>query len=395
MTPPSQAASGGNTRLLGLDLLRLLAVLMVLGRHMEKPPESWQSPVASAFRAWQEYGGLGVDLFLVLSGFLVSGLLFSEYQKHGRISVSRFYVRRAWRIYPAFYTLIIVSYFSYHLGFGWEMRERQLYTEILFIQNYQMAFWNHTWTLALEEHFYFLLPLGLLLLIRLNRGAADPFRAMPRLVLASSCLFLAARLINYAVRSEYSWYTHAWPSHLRMDSLFFGVAVAYAYRFHREAFERRFKPWRHALIAAGAAVLSVYIWAPVERNHWYDNTIGFTQYYLAGAALLVGVLMCRIPHTKLTGLLAAVGAQSYSIYLWHMALMYWAIPRLRDTLSWETLNLVYFAGAFVVGIGMAKTLELPLLRLRDRWYPSRIGLEAPQRPSLAPPHAARSERRAA
>jgi peptidoglycan/LPS O-acetylase OafA/YrhL len=61
--------------------LRFLAVLMVLGRHMAQPPSDWQSPLKPDFDVWYYGGGEGVDPFFVLSGFLVSGLLFSEYKR--------------------------------------------------------------------------------------------------------------------------------------------------------------------------------------------------------------------------------------------------------------------------------------------------------------------------
>lgn len=385
MTTPAPSAQRGYTRLIGLDLLRLLAVLGVIGHHMELPDKDWNTLAGWFMKTWIADGGLGVDLFFVLSGFLVSGLLFAEYKKYGEFSVKRFYIRRAWRIYPAFYTLIVFSYLAYFMGFSWKIRDRQIFSELFFLQNYQQAFWNHTWTLALEEHFYLLLPLLLLALVWRNRGAADPFKALPRLVAASSCLFLVVRIVNYAVRTEYSWYTHAWPSHLRMDSLFFGVGIAYWYHFHHESFQRVLRPWRYPLIALGVALFSSRLWAPSLMKPWYYHTLGFTQFYLAAAALLVGVLMCRIPENALTRRMAAVGAQSYSIYLWHMALMYWVIPHLHDTLSWGARQTLFLIGSLVIGLVMAKVLELPLLALRDRWYPSRTADQPAQVPTVAEP----------
>jgi peptidoglycan/LPS O-acetylase OafA/YrhL len=371
-----------SSRLLGLDLLRLLAVLGVIAHHAEAAPDQWTGPWASTFRAWQNLGGLGVDLFFVLSGFLVSGLLFSEYKKHGDISIKRFYVRRAWRIYPAFYTLIVFSYLAYWLGFSWKMRDKQIFSELFFLQNYIPAFWNHTWTLALEEHFYVLLPLILLWLVRRNAGASNPFRSLPLLVGVSSVLFLAIRVINFAVRTKYSYYTHAWASHLRMDALFFGVGVAYAYHFHFEAFSHYLRPMRYLLIATGIAILLSPLYASFVLTSWYYHTVGFTQTYLGAAALMVGLLMCRIADNAVTRGLAALGAYSYSIYLWHMALMYWVLPKLKDRVTWELRTLLFFVGAFVIGLGMAKALELPLLRMRDRWYPSRTADQVPAVPTL-------------
>lgn len=373
ISPAASLAPTASTRMLGLDLLRLLAVVLVLGRHMEDPPRIFPGFLQTLLDRWHLSGGLGVDLFFVLSGFLVSGLLFAEFKKHGDLSVKRFYLRRGWKIYPAFYFLLAFTYVCHWLVVGTKMRDRPFFTELFFIQNYQQAYWNHTWTLAVEEHFYILLPLLLLALVRRNPGAANPFRAIPAIVGATALGILAVRLVNWGVRSEYSFYTHAWPTHLRVDSLFFGVALGYAYHFHHDAVTRWLRPWRYALLIAGACLL----WAPLPLGDWtqfYIHTFGFTQHYLGAAALLVWTLLCRIPENLVTHWLAKLGSYSYSIYLWHMALMYWAVWQLRDAgFSWHVRTLIYMGGAFVIGITMAKLLELPVLKFRDRMFPSRSG----------------------
>jgi peptidoglycan/LPS O-acetylase OafA/YrhL len=86
---------------------------------------------------------------------------------------------------------------------------------------------------------------------------------------------------------------------------------------------------------------------------------------------MMGVLMCDVPRNRLTAGLAALGAYSYSIYLWHMACKEYVVPHLVGVLSWEARTALYFVAAFVIGVLMAKLVELPTLRLRDRWYPSR------------------------
>ncbi len=194
---------------------------------------------------------------------------------------------------------------------------------------------------------------------------------------------LTVRLINYGLRSDYSFYTHAFPTHLRIDSLFFGVALGYAYHFHYEWFARTFRPWRYALLLVGVALL----WAPLPQGlstRFYQNTFAFTQHYLGAAALLVGTVLCQIPRNRLTGSLATLGSYSYSIYLWHMALMYWACWSMRDAgVPWSQRTLLYMVGAFVIGISMAKLVELPVLAFRDRMFPSRSGIPTATTPTTA------------
>jgi peptidoglycan/LPS O-acetylase OafA/YrhL len=364
-----------NERLIGLDLLRLAAIVLVLGVHMEPAPSDWASPLRPAVEWWRGAGGLGVDLFFVLSGFLVSGLLLAEYKQRGEISISRFYVRRAWKIYPSFYMLIAFSLLYHWLAAGERVRPKPFLAEAFFLQSYLQGFWYHTWSLAVEEHFYIMLPLGLAWLARRGRGAADPFKTIPWLVLAAALGFLAIRAVNFAVRDEFRLMKFWFATHLRLDSLLAGVAIAYAYHYHQAWFRRTFRPWRHVLLIAGASVLGGLSLWPGPLTMWYVTTLGFTQFYLGAAGLLVGVLMCEIPRNWLTRGLAALGAYSYSIYLWHMALMRWAVPHLQESLSWQQRTTLYLVGAFVIGIAMAKLVELPTLRLRDRWYPSRTTSE--------------------
>src|SRR6185295_15310789 len=87
----------------GLDVLRGVAVLLVLFRHFDTPPEELMHPVRAVVMWLNRVGWIGVDLFFVLSGFLVSGLLFEEYERHGTLRVGRFLVRRGFKIYPGFY----------------------------------------------------------------------------------------------------------------------------------------------------------------------------------------------------------------------------------------------------------------------------------------------------
>jgi peptidoglycan/LPS O-acetylase OafA/YrhL len=177
-------------------------------------------------------------------------------------------------------------------------------------------------------------------------------------------------------------------THLRLDSLLAGLAIAYAYHFHHQWFRRTFRPWRHALAVGGAGVLAALVFWRGPIAGWYLHVVAFTQFYMGAAGLLVGVLMCDIPRNVVTRGLARVGAYSYSIYLWHMALMRWAVPHLQESLTWQERQALYLVGAFVIGIAMAQLVELPTLRLRDRLYPPRTEGERTNQRLDAPARAA-------
>src|SRR6266536_4891341 len=137
------------TRNRNLDALRAVAILLVLGRHF------------GYFRLWDQVGWAGVDLFFVLSGFLISGLLFAEWKQRGSIGIARFYVRRGLKIYPAFYAFLAMTAVAGSVWPGFTpapLTRAHALAEMLFLQSYWMGIWGHTWSLAVEEHFYIALP---------------------------------------------------------------------------------------------------------------------------------------------------------------------------------------------------------------------------------------------
>lgn len=165
------------TRNRQLDVLRGTAILLVLGRHLPEGTTPIRGFIVGILSLWYRIGWSGVDLFFVLSGFLVSGLLFREYRAEGHVRPGRFYLRRGLRIWPAFYLMIAVS-----LLLLWRTtRLSQVLIEVFFVQSYfsKGCLWMHTWTLAVEEHFY--LALGALTYFLAKSKSPDPFRILPLL----------------------------------------------------------------------------------------------------------------------------------------------------------------------------------------------------------------------
>lgn len=364
-------------RLVGLDLLRLFAVLLVLGRHIPIPAENVRIPFRGVFEFWNQGGWVGVDLFFVLSGFLVSGLLFSEYQAHGTISPWRFYVRRGWKIYPAFYVMIGVT-LLYYARLGLNCPKLSVISELFFLQSYLPGIWNHTWSLAVEEHFYLLLPLLLVMLLKWNKNSPAPLRWVPIVAASVGVACLCMRIVRWETHPVYSHQANLFPTHLRLDGLFFGVALSYFHHFHAMRFISLLKPWRHVLVVVGLAMLTPPFVRQITDPLMF--TVGLTCFYVGGGLLLVGMLLCDPPRDGLTGWglkrLAALGAYSYSIYLWHMPFLVWGVPLVRRAFGIPPGFLgavgIYILGSLVWGVVMAKCIEMPALKLRDRWFPARV-----------------------
>lgn len=364
--------SGTGGRLVPLDVLRAVAVLLVLGRHMPLPASAGDGAVSwaeTALRIWQRGGWIGVDVFFVLSGFLVSGLLFREYRQHGRLRVKRFLIRRGFKIYPAFY-LMIAWTVVYLLARGGRPRLPALLCEVFFVQNYGPGLWAHTWSLAVEEHFYF--GLAGLFVYLFRRGGAEPLAVVPRIAagLMAGCLLL--RLLNAKLFPHYLHQTHLFPTALRIDALFFGVLLAYGYHFHGPAFQAYCRRYRLALLLAGVALLlPPFIWA--LGSTMFLHTVGLSLLSLGSGMILCGLMAGTLAHGPTARAIARVGAYSYSIYLWHLPvtdLIRRSVPPWGG--GWVNVPLCLVA-SLVVGIVLARLVEIPALRLRDRLYPSSSG----------------------
>jgi peptidoglycan/LPS O-acetylase OafA/YrhL len=324
-----------------------------------------------------------VDLFFVLSGYLVSGLLFKEYQRLGRVSVGRFLVRRGLKIYPAFWVLIAISVVVFWLQ-GHPVPLRHLLGELFFVQNYAAHMWGHTWSLAIEEHFY--LCLALLVWVLLHRPGLRPFAWLPGIFIATAVMCLGLRLWNAARFSDYQYALDLFPTHLRIDSLFFGVLLAYLAHFHRLTGRLQwFPPWGR--VAAGAVLLLPAFFFSRETERWVTVT-GFNLFYLGSGLIVLGAVHLEETSSRFLRALGGLGAASYSIYLWHLPVNSWFATRILATHAGEPLFYAFYLavcvfGALLVGYAMARAVELPVLQLRDRLFPPRN----PPTEALPPPPA--------
>lgn len=360
-----------------LDVVRAAAVILVLGRHLGALNLAVPQCLRPLTLRWIHVGWTGVDLFFVLSGFLVSGLLFQEFQRHGKIRVGRFLVRRAFKIYPSFYVFVAaVVYVQWSNGARAWATPRQILAECFFVQNYFPGLLGHTWSLAIEEHFYLLLPILLLTMMAMARKDENPFRRLPVVFILVSSLLLGLRIWRH-FSGPYDMRGSLMVSHLRLDSLLCGVLLSYYYHFYTArtlAFARRF---RWLLLATAAALLTPVCFVDPPRP--YMHTVGFAANYVAFALILLAALTFSFPTRGVASLpfraLAFCGAYSYGIYLWHLPVQYWGAMYLTRWFGWsisprENL-LVYLGGTFVVGIIFSMAIEIPFLALRDWWFPSK------------------------
>jgi len=348
-------------RIKELDFLRGIAILLVLLRHVN----------LSAFTT--QIGWIGVDLFFVLSGYLVSGLLFFEYKKTGHVQPLRFLIRRGFKIYPLFYT-VLFFYCIYFLLKGIPLTVEKILPEIFFFQNYRPGIIGISWSLAIEEHFYILLATSIFFLYRIRGIGKSKFLPLGCIIIAFACLIL--RTINCSV-NEFSVYTHLFPTHLRIDALAFGVLLSWYKNLSPEKFDYFFKKHTILLLCILPVLfLPVFIW-PVENL--FVNTAGLTLLYL-GFGIILSLVIAHSGIVERTGkhlyltwpvnFIAWTGVYSYAIYLIHSKagpiISNWIHVHFLTGWPWWIFIILNLAANIIAGYCLTLLIERPFLRLREK-----------------------------
>lgn len=344
-------------RIPSLDGLRAVSIGLVLVAHGSG---TWLMAHSGAAEALDVYGQLGVSVFFAISGFLITSLLVAEYRDHEQISLKGFYIRRIFRILPAFYGYLAVVGILSLAGFIATTRGDYL-SASLFVWNYHFSgdnwFLGHIWSLSVEEQFYLFWPLMLVLL--------KPRRAV---ALAAGLIVLAPvmRLGMYVLAPQSRGHIPI-MLHTRVDALMFGCLAALL--FDRAWFQRMLRAlyrWRApALGACFLLFVSPYLTRRLEGA--YLLPVGYT---LEGAAIIL-VLLWAIQNAdgavgRVLNLrpVAFIGVMSYSLYLWQQLFL----TRLNTTFTgWFPLNLLFVFLAAGVSYWL---IERPCLRLRKRFLKS-------------------------
>jgi peptidoglycan/LPS O-acetylase OafA/YrhL len=319
----------------GLDGLRALAVTAVLVYHLNA--------------GWLPGGFLGVDVFFVLSGFLITSILATEWSTSGQVRIGRFYVRRARRLLPALITMLATVVLVTAAVAPDELRRLRgdvaaaltystNWTQIIWQRSYfeqlgRPSLLQHLWSLAVEEQFYLLWPLVLVVCLRTG-GRRRALRITLVGIVASAAL-MAWLFASYADpgRAYYGSDTHA-------SGLLVGAALALATVLRRPARrDRRPAPlgltvnspsWPLDVAALLGAVIVGYF---VTRTNYFAMELyrgGFLLVALGSAAIVLAAGRRGTLTARLLGmpLLCWIGVRSYAIYLWHWPVFMLSRPRL-------------------------------------------------------------------
>jgi peptidoglycan/LPS O-acetylase OafA/YrhL len=357
-------------RVFGLDVLRSVAITEVLLGH----GMTIYLGQAAKSRLEGFYGFLGVELFFVLSGFLIGGIALAAFEKAADGGVLSDFLARRWlRTLPNYYLFLAIN----AVLALWLGGDRFHLSYLAFLQNLfwpMRPFFAESWSLAVEELFYLLLPLLLLLVAR--RGA-DP-RQMLQALVAALVAFMLIRLA-YVLALHPDFYTVIRKTAgLRLDSLMYGVVAAWLYRHSRRGFLRR----RGLTLAAGAAlvVCSVRAVVTLAPNAPFEASLALGGVSLGVALMLPFLSTWQAPNGPIRSAFEWSSRISYALYLCHLPvsriLLHYGAPGGLKGL------LVFVATACTVATLVHYAFERPFLRLRDR-LPKRAAPRAAIAESMA------------
>lgn len=361
----------------GLDGVRALAVVAVVVYHIDP--------------GWLPGGFLGVDVFFVLSGYLITDLLRAERHRTGCIDLARFWIRRARRLLPALVTVLVAATACAALlrpgridPSGHDVLSALTFTnnwwQISTHASYFATFgppplFQHLWTLGVEEQFYLVWPLVVLVLFRLTRddgpprpsadrsGARHRGRAWLRggLVLALALASVTAMALLHRPGTDPSRIYFGTDTHA--FGLLLGAALALALPSDRA--------WRHTWARAvcglagvlGCLLLGLLAWTADARAGWLYPW-GFAAASCAAGAVVVAAVQGESAFARLLGTSWPrwIGRRSYGIYLWHLPLIALAVPNGHGP-GHAPLNALVAAALSVLLAGLSyRWIEAPVRR---------------------------------
>jgi peptidoglycan/LPS O-acetylase OafA/YrhL len=325
-------------RIASLDYWRAIAILSVTFFH------------ARLF----DYGFLGVDIFFVLSGYLISRVLIDQREFFSISVVKRFVIARAFKIWPSYYAFLLLgSLLFFYLYPGHPstvIHGSDWFKYLFFYQNYRGTnhiIYDHIWSICVEEHFYLILPIAMLLWVKSTKSFPLSYCFLFA-ILAGNILRSCSYLIHFETYSA---------THNRIDALSWGCLL---YALESELI---LKNWNRTwLFLSGLALFftGVYIHHSFDLD-LYRNLIFHGLMPFAIFLLLAGSLHFRSPYLDW---LKYISYYSYSWYLWHQVYEY----KLEDRWHYSLIGkILYLIIGFAVAMLATHLIEEPGLGLRERW----------------------------
>ncbi|MBK7617542.1 MAG: acyltransferase [Vitreoscilla sp.] len=364
-------------RLAGLDTLRALAIALVFMHHYQifvsgTPTFGWAGTL----------GWVGVDLFFVLSGYLIADQLLAGLVRGQRLSLRAFYTRRALRTLPVFW-VVLAAYFLWPTLMGGRTPPA-LWRFLTFTQNWLLppgTAFSHAWSLCVEEQFYLVLPLALLVGIKLRATRWHGWALLAGLT-AGGMATRAWLWTRYGLEADDAvagYHPHLYYATIaRADEFLPGVAVALLKHAHPQRWATLMQRGQALLVLgllACAAMLTALLKGYYIDGYGYGFAMTTFGYSLGAMAFALLVMAALSPHSALARWSLPGARQlalwSYSIYLSHKAVGHIVKTQLApaDPTSGGLLLAVALA-SLAVGWALYRAVEMPFMALRRRWVPS-------------------------
>jgi peptidoglycan/LPS O-acetylase OafA/YrhL len=352
----------------GIDGLRAVAVLAVIAYHL-----GW---------AWVPGGFLGVEIFFVVSGYLITSLLVAEHRRHGTVSLRGFWMRRARRLFPGLYLTLAATVVAAlvlapdalprlrgdvpaavgYVSNWWQILHQDSYFE----QAGRPPLLAHLWSLAVEEQFYLIVPIvALVVLPRFRRSAL----ALGALVIGgASALLMAVRFDPEVDPSRLYLGTDT-----RLSGLLAGVALGLWWTPTRIRADRAGRHAGVVLDTVGLVSATVLLWALLRVNE-FDPFVyrgGFVVVDVATVGLIIALVhpASRCGRWLGTRVLREIGFRSYLLYLWHWPLFQLTRPGLDLDLAGPAVLALRVVLLVALTEVSYRLVERPIRRgaLRRRW----------------------------
>ncbi len=354
-------------KLYGLDHLRAFAIIFVFlfhyGRLFAHP--EWTNTIS-------KFGWSGVDLFFVLSGYLIASQLFQKITQYKEISLKEFFIKRFFRIIPA-YLVVVAVYFCFPL-----VREREslapLWKYLTFTQNIGLdvsrnGTFSHAWSLCIEEQFYLLLPLILVALVYF-KAIKKGFWLLIALfvfgfIIRAFCYLNFAADISWLNWSEWIYY----PTWSRLDGLLVGVSIAALLEF-KPTFSKRILKHGNKILLVAVLIFAITYLIFSDQESLSASVFGFTLTDIGYGIVVIAALSpkCFLYKYK-SAVTSKIAALSYGIYLIHKIVIHLtqnqAIKFNVDDDS-NVMFLICIITIFIFSLLLNEIIEKPFLKLRRK-----------------------------
>lgn len=358
-------------KLLGLDHLRALAITLVFLFHYKGfGHPDWEQKISG-------FGWTGVDLFFVLSGFLIAGQLFNKIARGKPISLREFFLKRVFRIIPAFLTIVILYALFPILREGIHMAPLWRYltfTLNIWLNRNVYNTFTHSWSLCVEEQFYLILPAIIVLCTWLKIGKKAIYILIG--------LFIAGFIIRI-----WSWDTFVqpvstaavkqniwlmfiyYPTYSRLDSLLVGVSLAGLFTFYPKV-KTWMDPHGNVLLLAGIALMIGCGFLSADQTTFASSVFGYPLIAIGYGAVVAGAVCptCILYKFK-SKITTGLATLSYSIYLIHKIMLHVAqliFGKLGVDVNGNLMFVICIISAITGALLLRYIVEKPFLRLRDR-----------------------------